>query len=85
MLDGSGMGVTTFLKPLQTTYSIHLCIQHMNDHKLMTKSTQLVVMQEAAYQCVEEMKRRIVRKTYEYFSFLYAAILMMIVSISVSV
>ena len=31
-------------------------------------------MQEAAYQCVEEMRRCIVRKAYEYFSFLYAAI-----------
>ena len=42
------------------------------------------IMQEAAYQCVEEMRQCIVRKAYEYFSSLYVAILMMTVSISIT-
>ena len=57
----------------------------LNDHKPMTENTQVVIiMQAAAYQCVEEMRRCIVRKAYEYFGFLYVAILMMIVLISLS-
>ena len=41
-------------------------MQNMNDHKPMIESTQVVIiMQEAAYQCVKEMRRCKVRKTYE--------------------
>ena len=33
-------------------------MQNMNDHKPMIESTQVVIiMQEAAYQCIEEMRR----------------------------